>query len=299
LFLKKFFVVLFSLYEVVYFVAGLPMCTLHIYHGGTVIDSADGSRYTGKSTYVDFVDCSTFSYNELLTIIKQLGYSDDCLKSYEFNVPVCCSHIGAIDISCDEDIRNMYKYTLDHCRVIDVYVEHFLDVLMYPHVKRSPMSPKMTKKTTRKSVPPVNNPIARKLDLLDVLDEDEDVVFNNVGPEEALIVENEGDDEPLEDKDNVVHDVEVDMRDYRLDLDAQVSGDMLNSQLNKQLNTGDDDELEVIDNDWFESASDSGEDEVDRIKARRLRKLRKEKSIVDDNAPFYHGQSFETSVEVK
>lgn len=116
------------------------MLTLNIHHGGTVKVVDGRSFYTGKNTYIDFVDCKTFSLLELNPIMRQLGYNESTIKSFEFNRPYCALDLGAIEIACDEDITTMCRYTQGECKVIDVIVEH-----------NEPRSP-MTKATARKSV---------------------------------------------------------------------------------------------------------------------------------------------------
>lgn len=108
------------------------------------------------------------------------------------------------------------------------------------------------------------------------------------------------------DEQNVVNEVEVDMRDFKLHVDNEVEFMGCNNQIptdNVDNEVGGQSSLvvlEVLNNDLFESASDS-EDGIDKIRRTKINEYQKDcnSANVDNKTHFYVTQRFESSNEAK
>ncbi|GJX37908.1 hypothetical protein Tco_0251211 [Tanacetum coccineum] len=84
------------------------------------------------------------------------------------------------------------------------------------------------------------------------------------------------DSDYLVDEENNVDDVDVDMKDFDFHVDEGVEFmGCRDSEQTVDIEEGDGEEIEVLDNDYFESASDS-DDEGSRLRKRKLKEIRKQ-----------------------
>nr|GEZ02237.1 hypothetical protein [Tanacetum cinerariifolium] len=97
--------------------------------------------------------------------------------------------------------------------------------------------------------------------------------------EEETKVEDKIDSEDsdyLVDEDNNVDDVDVDMEDFEYNIDEEVEFvGCRDREQEPDIEEGDDKEIEVLDNDYFKSASDS-DDEASKLRKRKLKQIRKQ-----------------------
>ncbi|GJY94217.1 mutator type transposase [Tanacetum coccineum] len=122
--------------------------------------------------------------------------------------------------------------------------------------------------------------------------------------EKETKVEDESDSEDsdyLVDEDNNVDDVDVDMKDFEYNIDEEV--EFVGCKDREQppdIEEGDAEEIEVLDNDYFESASDS-DDEGSRLRKRKLKQIRKQAHASEQiyKTHFYVGKEFPNKEEVK
>ncbi|GKE35935.1 zinc finger, SWIM-type containing protein, partial [Tanacetum coccineum] len=113
--------------------------------------------------------------------------------------------------------------------------------------------------------------------------------------------DSDDDEDYFVDEDTYLEEVNVDMVDYHFNIDAKV-------EWVRHLNSGQEHdhdpipgELDVIDNDNFESETDSEDDGIVKIRRKKLRQIKKANES-DDNIVFKHffvGQTFPTAAEVK
>ncbi|XP_022030312.1 uncharacterized protein LOC110931217 [Helianthus annuus] len=102
--------------------------------------------------------------------------------------------------------------------------------------------------------------------------------------------QNDSDIDFIVDEDNAMVDPEVDMTDYRLNIDLEVEDNMVGNN-HQDVDLGD----EVLDNDKFQSGSDSNDVQTN-IRRHHLRTIRMEhENLVN----LYLGQVFSTKQEIK
>lgn len=114
---------------------------------------------------------------------------------------------------------------------------------------------------------------------------------------EEIIDEVRQDDDLIVDLDNAHNEPDITVSLFSLNSHAQIGGNI--NLIPDELVVEDD--IDVINNDSFDSASDS-EDDLERIRRRKLRQLEKEKKVdegVMNMYEFYCGQKFGSSKEVK
>ncbi|GJY66564.1 mutator type transposase [Tanacetum coccineum] len=124
------------------------------------------------------------------------------------------------------------------------------------------------------------------------------------GEEERREVEDETDSEDsdyLVDEDNNMNDIDVDIEDFEYNIDEEV--EFMGCRDKEQPldnEEGDAEETEVLDHDYFESASDS-DDEGSRLRKRKLKQIRKQAHASEQiyKTYFYVGKEFPNKDEVK
>ncbi|GJW05626.1 mutator type transposase [Tanacetum coccineum] len=102
------------------------------------------------------------------------------------------------------------------------------------------------------------------------------------------------DSDYLVDEENNVDDVDVDMKDFDFHVDEGVEFmGCRDSEQTVDIEEGDGEEIEVLDNDYFESASDS-DDEGSRLRKRKLKEIRKQAHANEQiyKTYFYVGKDF-------
>ncbi|GKE30461.1 hypothetical protein Tco_1445845, partial [Tanacetum coccineum] len=120
--------------------------------------------------------------------------------------------------------------------------------------------------------------------------------------------EREGDDESdsqdsdyIVNSDNDVDDIDVDMADFEYNIDEDVEfGGCRDREEAANVEEEDAEELEVLDNDYFESASDT-DDEGSRFMKRKLKQIRKQAHAIEHvyKTYFYVGKEFTSKEEVR
>nr|GEX27349.1 hypothetical protein [Tanacetum cinerariifolium] len=123
------------------------------------------------------------------------------------------------------------------------------------------------------------------------------------GEEETYVEDeiNSKDSDYLVDEDNNVDDVDVNMEgfEYNIDEDVEFVG-CRDKEQEPGIEEGDAVEIEVLDNDYFESAYDS-DDEANRLRKRKLKQIRKQAHASEQiyKTYFYMGKEFPNKEEVK
>ncbi|GKC60913.1 hypothetical protein Tco_1088511 [Tanacetum coccineum] len=123
------------------------------------------------------------------------------------------------------------------------------------------------------------------------------------GEEDSGTEEDESDDEDyLFDEDTYLEEVNVDMADYHFNIDADVEWVRHSESGQEHVNDPNPGEIDVIDNDNFESGTDSEDDGIDKIRRKKLKQIKKanesEDNIVHKHF-FFVGQTFPTAADVK
>ncbi|GJU86118.1 mutator type transposase [Tanacetum coccineum] len=104
------------------------------------------------------------------------------------------------------------------------------------------------------------------------------------------------DSDYLVDEENNVDDVDVDMKDFDFHVDEGVEFmGCRDIEQTVDIEEGDGEEIEVLDNDYFESASDS-DDEGSRLRKRKLKEIRKQAHA--NKTYFYVGKDFPNKEDV-
>ncbi|GKB44418.1 mutator type transposase [Tanacetum coccineum] len=122
--------------------------------------------------------------------------------------------------------------------------------------------------------------------------------------EEETKVEDESDSKDsdyLVDEDNNVDDVHVDMEDFEYNIDEEVEFvGCRDKEQPPDIEEGDAEEIEVLDNDYFKSASDS-DDDGSKLRKRKLKQIRKQAHATEQiyKTYFYMGKEFPIKEEVK
>ncbi|GJY43180.1 mutator type transposase, partial [Tanacetum coccineum] len=137
----------------------------------------------------------------------------------------------------------------------------------------------------------------------DIEDEEERKDEDEIQGEEETESEDETDSQDsdyLVDEDNNVDDVDVDSEDFECNIDEEVEFIGCREQPTDIAEEGDAEEIEVLDNDYFESASDS-DDEGSRLRKRKLKQIRKQAHASEQiyKTYFYVGKEFPNKEEVK
>ncbi|KAL8246097.1 hypothetical protein R6Q59_007313 [Mikania micrantha] len=217
------------------------------FYGG-IFRKVHGRKYvSGKVNYIDMVDSDNFLMHELNKMIQELGYTKDVFMYYHFRVPHWDLDTGIKALGNANDVCNLLKY-VDRNNVIDIYTQQaphgsrFLNIDLCESGSSSPLS----------------------------VYEDQ-CLFDNE--------QTESDDEDyLVDEEDLVHDVEVGMDDFR----ALVVMEELDDE------TFDDNEKINVDHDDFDSLSDEDNDPPLKRMVKKARNDCKDSMAM----PFYVGQSF-------
>nr|GEW79284.1 transposase, mutator type [Tanacetum cinerariifolium] len=235
--------------------------TLEIHHEG-FFTKGSGRRYmNGKVSWFDSVDIDEFSVIELRDMFMKLGYKEQDTMFFHCRIPNADLDSGLLPLDCDSGVLNLAKYVGNH-KVIELYMELRLSSLDV--TERSFKKPKVTFEGL--DVPQQSKTI--------VIDEDVsknsgDVRGQSIGINKQL----DEDSDYMEDEENPIDDVEVDMGDFRNNIDKNIEWIGFSEEEVENIEVGTDEELDLED---LDSATDSeGDFEAKRNKA--LRKLSKKK----------------------
>ncbi|GKA57321.1 hypothetical protein Tco_0756509, partial [Tanacetum coccineum] len=264
--------------------------SMKVFHGGTFTPSPNRKYFGGKVQYVDLLDIEWFTVDIIHNIVKMLKYDPRDIMFYHFKKPNKTLDWGLRALASDDDVVNHSQYVKDN-KVIDVYIEHGKTAF------ESYYMPKFIESAKIKELDD-NNECKKRLAIEWLtnglprescgLGEDNDNVKNGELVDDGA--------EELVDEEHIIDQLDVNMEDFRFIVQSEDEGDV--DPLRLQLNLNEDD-LEVIDYDSFES--DVGDDDVNNDRRKVLRELkRKGKAAGDGNIVnfFYVGQEFPNREEI-
>ncbi|CAI9301668.1 unnamed protein product [Lactuca saligna] len=252
-----------------------------------------GRKYIkGKQNYVDLLDIDTFSIHDIDEMMEELGHidSDETLLYYHFLRPFGDLDFGLFALGSDQDVHHLGTYVANH-KVIDVYIEHGKTNLhtysMSPNpskvkiveIKEPPACSKQLflewndSPIEHESVPDLtevenDSHLDKEPSLVDHIEfemnvENEDDYdgsgHNNGSGNDEFDDDSESEDSDFFiDEDNLIHDVDVDMKDFHMNIDKDVEwvGGSSESNVPEDTQQGD---LEVINTEVLLSGSSSDE----------------------------------------
>nr|KAJ0225055.1 hypothetical protein LSAT_V11C100025760 [Lactuca sativa] len=314
--------------------------TIKLYHGGEFTKYPDVRYIDGTVNYFDMVDIDEFSVHELDAIMKGFRYGVPPVIYYHFLVPGGDFHFGLRPLGNDQDVANFSQYVSEH-KVMKVYTEHAkdfvdtstdFDIGLYQQILQSNVDgvngtdmhdvnePQMDEENQphmdEENQPQMNDfwDFNYQTDAF-VRDGSENQPQSNIdssGKEneseveskERSETEHEDDSDDSDywvDEDNVIEDVEVDMRDFNMSIDTEVEFLDKRARNPRQHESDEEaDELDVIDNDAFDSMDEDSDQ--DRKRRAVLKQLSKEKSCSLGEVHKCHfkiGQKYNSKQELK
>ncbi|KAJ0744034.1 putative transposase, MuDR, plant, MULE transposase domain-containing protein [Helianthus annuus] len=293
--------------------------TLKVNHGGDFTDEDDFQYVGGKVDYVDNVSGDMFSINILLAF----GYSENDVVVYHFRVPGEDLVLGLRPLGSDSDVLRLISY-VEKNKVLEVYIQH-VSRFSKEDVEKEPEYVDLSDEGSSEGSEQQDED-SEDSDQ----DEDSDWQSNDGSYEGSCegsagegekaegvettpskrvksfhrksvkaknrkdkVGQDEDDEDPdyIIDKDNIVEDYSVDMKEHYAEVDAEIS-----EQNEQQVDVDEDDDQ--VDLDGFESLTDS---EGDTALERACRSVRKDKrkSKTSVECPFYIGQSFPDKGSIK
>ncbi|CAI9304457.1 unnamed protein product [Lactuca saligna] len=308
-------------------------------HGGKFTDFPGRKYVNGKIHYVKLIDIETFCVHDIDDMMVKLGYIDENLHVemyYHFRRPLCDLDFGLFALASDDDVRHLAKYVGQH-KLIEVYTEHGQTKLHTYSMSPNPSkvriveidcTPKrlflewhdtqvepndvLTFEPNRNN-PPIsptrNEPSVDKVDMVsdnaNIMEtEIEHSSDDNSSGDEI----NSGDDSEsqdgdfLVDEDNIIDDVEVDMREFHLNVEPDVEwiGGASKRKNHVVTEDGNEADLEVIDMELFLSDS-SSDDGIEGERNKKIKVIRRahENENAQVSEPFYLYQKFNLSKEFK
>ncbi|CAI9288766.1 unnamed protein product [Lactuca saligna] len=314
--------------------AGHPtIFSVRLHHGGQFTKFPGRKYIKGKQNYVDLLDIDTFSIHDIDEMMEELGHidSDETLLYYHFLRPFGDLDFGLFALGSDQDVHHLGTYVANH-KVIDVYIEHGKTNLhtysMSPNpskvkiveIKEPPACSKQLflewndSPIEHESVPDLtevenDSHLDKEPSLVDHIEfemnvENEDDYdgsgHNNGSGNDEFDDDSESEDSDFFiDEDNLIHDVDVDMKDFHMNIDKDVEwvGGSSESNVPEDTQQGD---LEVINTEVLLSGSSS--DEANDGKRRKTiraihRAYENDASLVSE--PFYIFQTFSSSKDFK
>ncbi|GKA67488.1 hypothetical protein Tco_0767405 [Tanacetum coccineum] len=296
--------------------------SLKIYHAGKFKYVDDKRKYVnGLVAYVDWCDIDKFSVHEIHGVMEKLGYVNDDPIYYHYLIPGTNLDMGLRALGNDLDVRGLGS-----------------TVVIEEMPSSTPVAkPTKTKRLLLEYTPTVNvedqvvanenanetvDGIMQELlsmnyefDPFGCEQEETRVVTNE--PEETLVEgetvldgeedsgteEDESDDEDyLFDEDTYLEEVNVDMADYHFNIDADVEWIRHSESVQEPEYDVNPDDLDVIDNDNFESGTDSDDDGIEKVRRKKLKQIKKAKESEDNIVHkhfFFVGQTFASADDVK
>ncbi|CAI9303017.1 unnamed protein product [Lactuca saligna] len=314
--------------------AGHPtIFSVRLHHGGQFTKFPGRKYIKGKQNYVDLLDIDTFSIHDIDEMMEELGHidSDETLLYYHFLRPFGDLDFGLFALGSDQDVHHLGTYVANH-KVIDVYIEHGKTNLhtysMSPNpskvkiveIKEPPACSKQLflewndSPIEHESVPDLtevenDSHLDKEPSLVDHIEfemnvENEDDYdgsgHNNGSGNDEFDDDSESEDSDFFiDEDNLIHDVDVDMKDFHMNIDKDVEwvGGSSESNVPEDTQQGD---LEVINTEVLLSGSSS--DEANDGKRRKTiraihRAYENDAALVSE--PFYIFQTFSSSKDFK
>nr|KAJ0208196.1 hypothetical protein LSAT_V11C500275290 [Lactuca sativa] len=244
--------------------------TIKLHHGGEFTKFPNVNYIEGTVTYVDMVDIEEFSIHKMDAIMKGLGYSVPPFIYYHFRVPKGDIDFGLRALGNDDDVLNLALYVKEH-KLIRVYTKH--DDEVHEGDENS-----VNKEVTEEENHDRNEMNDENVEMRDFVVDDgsEDNIETDEEKHERSDESEDSDDSDFwVDEDNIIPYVEVDMREFHMNIDLEV--EFLEKRLSKHRENESDEvneELDVIDNDQWDSL-DEGSD-IDRKRRAVIRELGKE-----------------------
>ncbi|CAI9273035.1 unnamed protein product [Lactuca saligna] len=237
--------------------AGHPtIFSVRLHHGGQFTKFPGRKYIKGKQNYVDLLDIDTFSIHDIDEMMEELGHidSDETLLYYHFLRPFGDLDFGLFALGSDQDVHHLGTYVANH-KVIDVYIEHGKTNLhtysMSPNpskvkiveIKEPPACSKQLflewndSPIEHESVPDLtevenDSHLDKEPSLVDHIEfemnvENEDDYdgsgHNNGSGNDEFDDDSESEDSDFFiDEDNLIHDVDVDMKDFHMNIDKDV-----------------------------------------------------------------------------
>nr|KAJ0204474.1 hypothetical protein LSAT_V11C500269550 [Lactuca sativa] len=207
------------------------------------MDEIDIAHVFTLSIYIN-----TFSIYDIDKMIEELGHidSDQTLLYYHFLRPFGDLDFGLFALGCDKDVHHLVKYVDNH-NLIDVYIEHRKTKLHTYY-----MSPNHSK------IPHF------EMNLENEDDDDGSKHKNGSGSDEFDDDSDSQDSAFFIEEDNLIHDVDVDMKDFHMNIDKDVEwvGGSSKSNVPEDTQEGD---LDVINTKVLLSGSSSDEENNENI----------------------------------
>ena len=242
-----------------------------IHHGGRFTEPPKRKYVEGEVTFVDLIDIKQCKIDMLDTVMYQCLGSEERLF-YHYKLPMKSLDSGLRRLVSDNDIAKILKYVHNH-RIIYVYVEHGTTYL----------EPDVNVVDYETQVGPYNvgNETEGEVNAIDVSEGEGDSSHETDGESEGDTEgETDGEDESndtksegenavdnIVDEEHIVDEVEVPMTGFRFEVEDEFI-DPVHPILNMNEN-----DLEVIDFESFESDLEDDEDSARRKGIRNLRKL--------------------------
>ncbi|KAL4573287.1 hypothetical protein LXL04_020087 [Taraxacum kok-saghyz] len=98
--------------------------SLQIHHGGMFTKSRSRRYVDGTVDYFYYVDIDLFSVHELDAMVKELGYVERQGLNYHFLIPELDLDFGLLPLVIDGDVHALSTYVPTTSVVISVYIEH-------------------------------------------------------------------------------------------------------------------------------------------------------------------------------
>ncbi|CAI9274077.1 unnamed protein product [Lactuca saligna] len=312
--------------------AGHPtIFSVRLHHGGQFTKFPGRKYIKGKQNYVDLLDIDTFSIHDIDEMMEELGHidSDETLLYYHFLRPFGDLDFGLFALG--QDVHHLGTYVANH-KVIDVYIEHGKTNLHTYYMSPNPSKVKIVEikeppacskqlflewndsPIEHESVPDLtevenDSHFDKEPSLVDHIEfemnvENEDDYdgsgHNNGSGNDEFDDDSESEDSDFFiDEDNLIHDVDVDMKDFHMNIDKDVEwvGGSSESNVPEDTQQGD---LEVINTEVLLSGSSS--DEANDGKRRKTiraihRAYENDATLVSE--PFYIFQTFSSSKDFK
>ncbi|KAK9050240.1 hypothetical protein SSX86_030792 [Deinandra increscens subsp. villosa] len=250
--------------------------TIKLHHGGNFSKFPGRCYQGGKIDHVDMIDIDKFSVHDMDTVMLRLGYKEAEPIYYHFLEPGKDLDYGLQPLSCDTDVLKLNKYVPPHT-LICVYTEHgrssvpiitsssvrIVEVVGEKEARIEEMEfdelfsydkqldgdgqcKAIVHYAQSYEVPDeVAEQVAKDVVNVEIYNDEvaNDQVDNDEGSDDQ-VEDDEGSDDSdyVQDDDNGMDDYDVDMRDFRINVDPDVE---------ELLESDNDNEDEVLDNENF------------------------------------------------
>nr|GEU88694.1 hypothetical protein [Tanacetum cinerariifolium] len=253
-----------------------------------------GRHYmNGKVSWSDSVDIDEFSVTELRYMFTKLGYKEQDTMFFHFRIPNADLDSGLLPLDYDSNVLNLAKYVGNHKPKVTF---EGLDV---PQQSKTTVTDEDVVKDNTQTWP-TEFDMFNNFDPFEGLDDPQQSKNNGDvrGQSSGINKQVDEDSDYMEDEENPIDDVEVDMKDFRNNIDKNVEWIGFSKEEVENIKLGTDEELNLED---FDSETDSeGDFEAERNKA--LRKLsKKERSTKGMNCEgnFYLGKKIANKEIIK